>query len=82
MEEDSESSEEQIHSPWRNLGPNSAELLPPFLTRGQPQPTPCQLADFGMAKDRFKSFLEQIGKLKNTPIREDIIAYCGGHKKS
>lgn len=38
--------------------------------------------DLHKAKDRFKDFLIEIGDLKKTPIREDILQYCGSQKKS
>lgn len=40
------------------------------------------LADLYHAKERFKTFIEEMGRLKYSPIRADITAYCGMQKKS
>ena len=41
-----------------------------------------ELNNLSRAKDRFRCFLEELGDLKRTPIRSDIVTYCGEQKKS
>ena len=41
-----------------------------------------ELNNLNRAKERFKVFLEELNELKRTPIREDVINYCGEQRRS
>jgi len=82
VEEDSEPSPHYIHYSYPHL---------PTYNNHQPQqihPIPQQhlslihSIDLYRAKEKFKTFIEEIGRLKYTPLRADITAYCGMQKKT
>jgi hypothetical protein len=81
--------EEDSNHPFHHLDFSrsySDEVQVPFETSSKSSPKNenllHELNQLTIAKERFKLFLEELGDLKRTPIRTDIILYCGEQKKS
>lgn len=81
IEEDSDQSIHYIHYSNQPLHEHSNPQEHTHKQQDHDRPL-IDFNDLHRAKDRFKTFLEEIGRLKHTPIRQDITAYCGTQKKS
>ena len=62
---------------WREGDSDSRKDSPP-----PPAADPHELGQLHRAKERFRAFVEEIGQLAETPVREDVLAYCEGQRKS
>ena len=82
IEEDSERSPHCIPYSHPQLPTHHPQHAPPHSYPPQQDRSHLDLADLYHAKERFKTFIEEMGRLKYSPIRADITAYCGMQKKS